>query len=235
MSTMNPLIQVKNLHKSYVDGVGQKLTVLRGVNLSISQGTTSSIVGASGTGKSTLLHLLGGLEKIEDGEIQIAGRSLHTMTRSEISQFRNQEIGFVFQFHQLLQDFTALENVFLPSRINGMSPQQSRDNAISLLERVGLSDRIHHKPAQLSGGEQQRVAIARAIANSPQLILADEPTGNLDPETGQHILELLLDLHKKQEITLVIITHDLAIASIMQNQYSMKKGQLTHTSSTTPS
>lgn len=222
----NIQIEIANLHKSYRDGEGHELHILKGLALQIPQSATVSIVGASGTGKSTFLHLLGGLEKADKGEIRIAGHPLSKMTREETARFRNEQVAFVFQFHHLLQDFTALENVIMPLRINHQPLEQARKTAEALLTKVGLEGRFHHKPFQLSGGEQQRVAIARALANSPKILLTDEPTGNLDQETGQQILELLLQLNEDYGITLIVITHNPKLAGSMQYQYELAEGLL---------
>jgi len=226
MITENIQIEVTNLHKSYRDGEGRVLHILKGLSLTVSQGATVSIVGASGTGKSTFLHLLGGLDTADEGDIKIAGGDLSKMTREDTAKLRNQEIAFVFQFHHLLQDFTALENVIMPLRINHQPLDQAEKIAKSLLIKVGLEERFHHKPAQLSGGEQQRVAIARALANSPKVLLTDEPTGNLDQETGQQILDLLLRLNEDYNITLIVITHNPLLATSMQYQYELMDGLL---------
>ncbi|MBF0278190.1 MAG: ABC transporter ATP-binding protein [SAR324 cluster bacterium] len=226
MTTENILIEVTNLHKSYRDGEGHILHILKGLSLSVNQGATVSIVGASGTGKSTFLHLLGGLDTADEGEIKIAGEDLSKMTREETAKFRNKEIAYVFQFHHLLHDFTALENVAMPLRICNQPTDEANQKAKSLLSNVGLEERFHHKPSQLSGGEQQRVAIARAVANSPKILLTDEPTGNLDQETGQQILELLLRLNVDYGITLIVITHNTALADSMQFHYKLMDGLL---------
>ena len=188
-------IQVSNLNKSYFDGEGRKLHILRGLNFEAKSGSTVAIVGASGTGKSTFLHTIGTLESIDEGQLCLDGRDLTNLTRDQAAQFRNEKIGFIFQFHQLLQDFTALENVMIPQLIQGKNADVVQKNALDLLEKVGLSERAGHKPTQLSGGEQQRVAIARALVNRPRVVLADEPTGNLDEETGDQVMEILLRLN----------------------------------------
>ncbi|MBF0286342.1 MAG: ABC transporter ATP-binding protein [SAR324 cluster bacterium] len=219
-------IKVSRLHKSYHDGEGRELHILKGIDLEISKGATVAIVGASGTGKSTFLHLLGALDVADKGKIEIDGDELSEMKRDEIARFRNQQVAFIFQFHHLLNDFTALENVIMPLRINNCPINKANKIAQDLLVKVGLEERLHHKPFQLSGGEQQRVAIARAISNSPQILLADEPTGNLDQETGQQIFNLLLELNRDYNITLIVITHNPALAASMQLQYKMADGLL---------
>ncbi|HIB45399.1 MAG TPA: ABC transporter ATP-binding protein [Candidatus Lambdaproteobacteria bacterium] len=219
-------IQVSNLHKSYLDGEGRKLHILRGINFEAESGSTVAILGASGTGKSTFLHTLGTLEGIDEGRLCLDGRDLTLLSRDQAAQFRNEEVGFIFQFHQLLQDFTALENVMIPQLIKGISSETVRTNALELLQKVGLSERTGHKPTQLSGGEQQRVAIARALVNRPRIVLADEPTGNLDEETSAQVMEVLLRLNRENETTLIMITHNTSLASAMQFQHRMENGQL---------
>ena len=219
-------IQVSNLHKSYTDGEGRKLHILRGLNFEVESGSTVAILGASGTGKSTFLHTLGTLESIDEGQLFLDGRDLSSFSRDKAAQFRNEKVGFIFQFHQLLQDFTALENVMIPQLMKGRSSAVVQKNALNLLKKVGLGERTAHKPAQLSGGEQQRVAIARALVNRPRIVLADEPTGNLDEETSAQIMELLLRLNQENETTLVMITHNTSLASDMNYQHKMENGQL---------
>ena len=219
-------IQVSNLNKSYFDGEGRKLHILRGLNFEAKSGSTVAIVGASGTGKSTFLHTIGTLESIDEGQLCLDGRDLTNLTRDQAAQFRNEKIGFIFQFHQLLQDFTALENVMIPQLIQGENAEIVQRNALDLLEKVGLSERAGHKPTQLSGGEQQRVAIARDLVNRPRIVLADEPTGNLDEETGDQVMEILLRLNLENETTLIMITHNTSLASSMQCQHRMENGQL---------
>ena len=219
-------IQVSNLHKSYIDGEGLKLHILRGHNFEAKSGSTVAIVGTSGTGKSTFLHTIGLLEGIDEGKLYLDGSDLANLTRDQAAQFRNEKVGFIFQFHQLLQDFTALENVMIPQLIQGKNTGIVEKYAFELLEKVGLSERAGHKPTQLSGGEQQRVAIARALVNRPRIILADEPTGNLDQETGEQVMEILLRLNRENKTTLVMITHNTNLASAMQYQHRMENGQL---------
>ena len=219
-------IQVSNLHKSYIDGEGLKLHILRGLNFEAKSGSTVAIVGTSGTGKSTFLHTIGMLEGIDEGKLYLDGSDLANLNRDQAAQFRNEKVGFIFQFHQLLQDFTALENVMIPQLIQGKNTGIVQKYAFELLEKVGLSERAGHKPTQLSGGEQQRVAIARALVNRPRIILADEPTGNLDQETGEQVMEILLRLNRENKTTLVMITHNTNLASAMQYQHRMENGQL---------
>ena len=219
-------IEVSNLQKSYFDGEGRKLNILKGLNFEVISGSTVAIVGASGTGKSTFLHTLGTLESIDQGHLFLDGKDLTGFTRNQAAQFRNESIGFIFQFHQLLNDFNALENVMIPRLMHGEDTGLAKKNAIDLLEKVGLAERAFHKPSQLSGGEQQRVAIARALVNRPRIVLADEPTGNLDRETGEQVMEILLRLNQENETTLVMITHNTSLASAMQYQHRMENGQL---------
>jgi ABC-type lipoprotein export system ATPase subunit len=219
-------IQVFNLHKSYLDGEGRRLHILRGINFEAESGSSVAILGASGTGKSTFLHTLGTLESIDEGTLYLDGSDLTSLSRDQAAQFRNEEVGFIFQFHQLLQDFSALENVMIPQLIKGNNSGVVRKNALELLDRVGLADRTGHKPSQLSGGEQQRVAIARALVNRPRIVLADEPTGNLDEDTSAQVMDVLLRLNRENETTFIMITHNTSLASAMQFQHRMENGQL---------
>lgn len=219
-------IQVSNLHKTYIDGEGQKLHILRGINFEVESGSTVAILGASGTGKSTFLHILGTLEAIDEGDLLFDGSHLSRFSRDQAAKFRNEKVGFIFQFHQLLQDFTALENVMIPQLMKGNSSAFVRECAHDLLKKVGLGERTSHKPAQLSGGEQQRVAIARAMVNQPRIVLADEPTGNLDEKTSAQIMEILLRLNQENETTLIMITHNTSIALEMQYRHKMENGKL---------
>jgi lipoprotein-releasing system ATP-binding protein len=204
---MTPIIECKGVEKIYHDG-SRTLQILRGVDLQVFAGEILAITGPSGVGKSTLLHLMGTLDKPSAGEILYKGKALTAMSRREVNAMRNRDIGFVFQFYHLLPEFNALENVMMPALCKGAHPRACRARATELLERVGLRERMTHKPGQLSGGEQQRVAIARALFNKPAAILCDEPTGNLDEHTGSSILELLFGLNEGRETTLVIVTHD---------------------------
>ncbi len=219
-------IHIEDLHKHYVSGQGQILHILRGLRLDVARAETVSIMGASGAGKSTLLHLIGGLDTPDRGQIDIEGRPLSSLNDDERARFRNETIGFVFQFHHLLMDFTALENVMMPMWIKAGRTKPRHQEGQALLEEVGLVERAHHRPAMLSGGEQQRLAIARAIANGPAILLADEPTGNLDEDTGAHVTELLLRLNAERELTMVLVTHNPALAARMQHQYRLEHGQL---------
>jgi ABC-type lipoprotein export system ATPase subunit len=207
-----PLISARGVRKAYLLGK-RTLEVLRGVDVVLERGDFLAVRGASGAGKSTLLHLLGGLDTPNAGEIRIAGRNLAKLSAWELAQFRNREVGFIFQAYYLLPELDALENVCLPARMARLPVPQTEARGRELLARVGLKERMEHKPYELSGGEQQRVAIARAMINQPPVILADEPTGNLDSHTGQEIIELLCSLRQEKQTTLVMATHDAALAA----------------------
>ncbi len=210
-STANALLEARELHKKY--DLGERaLEVLRGVTLAVGKGDFLALRGASGAGKSTLLHLFGGLDSPNAGEVWFDGKNLTSLSNGELASFRNLKIGFIFQAYHLLPEFDALENVCLPARMARMPAPKAEARGRELLARVGLADRAEHRPKELSGGEQQRVAIARALMNSPALILADEPTGNLDSQTGDGIMELLCSLRTEFQTTLVIATHDAAVA-----------------------
>lgn len=208
MNKMNSTyaIQVKNLYKSYSSGP-QKVEVIKGLNLEIKSGDVAIITGPSGVGKSTLLHVLGLLDRHDSGEIKIGGVDISSLNEETNAKLRNETIGFVFQFHHLLPEFSALENVLIPSMIY-KKEKETREYALHLLDMVGLSHRLNHRPRELSGGEQQRVAVARAIVNKPQIVLADEPTGNLDKANGESLYSLLLKLNQEMNQTLLIVTHN---------------------------
>jgi lipoprotein-releasing system ATP-binding protein len=208
---MSVRLEASGLVKTYRDGARQ-ITVLRGADLAVEPGELVAVVGPSGSGKSTLLHLLGGLDRPDRGEVVIGGERLADHRGAALAAFRNRTIGFVFQFHQLLPDFTALENVMLPGRIAGREPREVLERARSLLAEVGLAERLDHFPNQLSGGERQRVALCRALALEPPLLLADEPTGNLDPASGERVLALLLELQRRHGTTGVLVTHNPEVA-----------------------
>jgi lipoprotein-releasing system ATP-binding protein len=222
----NTLIEVRDLHKSYLDGEGNTLQILKGASLTVAEGDTVAITGASGAGKSTFLHVLGSLDGADSGSIHIGGVNIAGLEGDASAHFRNHTIGFVFQFHHLLNDFTALENVMIPMWIRAGRTQPRDEEARTLLEEVGIAERARHKPAQLSGGEQQRLAIARALANEPRLLLADEPTGNLDEETSGHVCDLLLRLNRDRRLTLMLVTHNLHLAGRMGRRYVLEHGQL---------
>ncbi len=220
-------LQLENLHKSYLDGEGRTLHILRGVDLRLEQpGQTAAIVGASGTGKSTLLHLIGLLDQPDQGRVLLDDQDLSLLSQDAQASYRNTQLGFIFQFHQLLQDFSALENVMMPALVQGQSHSQSRKRASELLEQVGLGERLLHKPSQLSGGEQQRVAIARALTNRPRLLLADEPTGNLDQENESQVLDTLLRCCADGQTTMLMITHNPQLATTLQQCYRLQDGRL---------
>ncbi|MFL6203691.1 MAG: ABC transporter ATP-binding protein [Thermoanaerobaculia bacterium] len=208
---MSVTVRAASLRKTYRDGV-RRVEVLKGIDMAVEPGEMVAVVGPSGSGKSTLLHLLGGLDRPDSGTVEVAGQLLSALSGARIAEFRNRTIGFVFQFHQLLPDFTALENVMLPGRIAGLPPAEVYDSARRLLVEVGLEERLEHFPNQLSGGERQRVALCRALVLEPPLLLADEPTGNLDPESGEQVFQLLLELQARHRTTGVLVTHNPEIA-----------------------
>jgi lipoprotein-releasing system ATP-binding protein len=220
-----PLLSAKGLHKAYT--LGQRsLEVLRGVDIELDRGDFLAMRGASGAGKSTLLHLLGGLDSPNQGEVWLAGRNLAHLGRGELARLRNREVGFIFQAYYLLPELDALENVCLPARMARTSATQAESRARDLLTRVGLKERMEHKPYELSGGEQQRVAIARALINEPDLILADEPTGNLDSHTGEEIIALLCALRDEKQTTLIMATHDAKVAARAPKVVELVDGQI---------
>ena len=220
-----PFLVAKNAGKTYMLGK-RALEVLRGINLEINRGDFLALRGASGAGKSTLLHLLGGLDFPDPGEIHSQGRALHSLSRDDLARWRNREVGFIFQAYYLLPELDALENVCLPARMARTSASDAAKRGRELLTRVGLKERMEHKPYELSGGEQQRVAIARALINEPALILADEPTGNLDSHTGQEIIELLCSLREEKQMTLVMATHDSNVAARAAKTIHLVDGQI---------
>ena len=221
----NTVLAAKGLYKTYIDGSNQ-IEVLKDINLQVSRGELLAIIGASGSGKSTLLHLLGGLDKPTAGELYIAEKNIAQLNTVQLGHLRNQKLGFVYQFHHLLPEFSALENVAMPLLIRGMTAKQAADSAASMLERVGLAQRLHHRPAQLSGGERQRTAIARAIVTEPACVLADEPTGNLDSTTAHAVFDLLMQLNQDMDCSFVIVTHDLALSQRMQRTITLLDGEL---------
>ena len=219
------MITVTNLHKSFTMGE-QILTVLKGINLSIQRGELIAVVGASGAGKSTLLHILGLLDRPTAGTVQFEGRDLFQLSESSQAEFRNTRIGFVFQFHHLLPEFTALENACMPALIQRRQPKEVEGEAMAILKEVGLGARLHHKPGELSGGEQQRVAVARALLQKPDLVLADEPTGNLDTHTGEALFSLMRELNKVRGTTFVIVTHNDKLSAQADRIVHMQDGQI---------
>jgi len=218
-------LSAHGLVKTYAMG-RRSLEVLRGVDLTVTRGEFLALRGASGAGKSTLLHLIGGLDSPNSGEISFIGQNLATFSEGELTQFRNRRVGFVFQAYHLLPELTALENVCLPGRIARIAAAQTAKRGRDLLARVGLKERVDHKPSELSGGEQQRVAIARALINEPELLLADEPTGNLDSRTGGEIIELLKVLRVEKQMTLIIATHDAKVAAHAQRVIELADGRI---------
>ena len=223
--THKSVIRATDVHKHFVQGE-QDLHILKGVNLEVNLGERIAIVGLSGSGKSTLLHLLGGLDSCEEGNIEINGRNVAGLNENDLCQLRNQALGFIYQFHHLMMDFTAIENVMMPLRIGGMSVSKATAEAQELLGRVGLGNRLDHRPGQLSGGERQRVAIARALVTRPQCVLADEPTGNLDEGTALEIDQLMIDLSDEFNISFVIVTHNLTLADRMDRRLDLHNGVL---------
>jgi lipoprotein-releasing system ATP-binding protein len=219
------MIIVKDLHKSFPMGE-QTLTVLKGIDLTIERGELIAVVGASGAGKSTLLHILGLLDRPSKGTVCFEGQDLFQLSEAAQAEFRNRRIGFVFQFHHLLPEFTALENACMPALIQRREPQEVRQEAIGLLKDVGLGPRLQHKPGELSGGEQQRVAVARALLQKPDLVLADEPTGNLDTHTGDALFALMRELNKARGTTFVIVTHNDKLSAQADRILHMQDGQI---------
>lgn len=225
MNSAEPILQVKGLFKHFGSGE-RRVDVLCGIDLTLSGEESIAVVGASGVGKTTLLHILGTLERPSSGEVIYEGVNVFTFHEMQLAAYRNRTIGFVFQFHHLLSEFTALENVMLPALIGRKSKKESKIRAQFVLDLVGLSHRIQHRVGELSGGEQQRVAVARALILNPKVLLADEPTGNLDTKSSQNIHELLLRLNQEQKVSLVVVTHNMELAGMMQRQLHMKDGLL---------
>jgi lipoprotein-releasing system ATP-binding protein len=217
------ILQCKQLTMRYDQG-GLDVSVLRGVNLTISVGERVAIMGASGSGKSTLLHLLGGLEKPSSGEVILDGVNINTVNASKLAKLRNRSLGFIYQSHHLLAEFTVLENVAMPLLIANLSIQEAKDRAVELLKRVGLGHRIEHKPGELSGGERQRAAVARALINKPKCVLADEPTGNLDSKTAEQVYQLMLELNQELNVSFLVVTHDYALAEKIGTVLRMEDG-----------
>lgn len=222
---MSNILQVKELTREFKSGT-KNLTVVNHINFDIEEGSVSAIVGPSGSGKTTLLGLCAGLDQPTSGDVILQGIKLSDLSEDERARVRNEHVGFVFQTFQLVPTLTAIENVMVPLELRGDSTKEVRKRALELLTEVGLGDRTHHYPNQLSGGEQQRVAIARAFINKPKILFADEPTGNLDTETGEHIEELIFDLNKSQQTTLVLVTHDLELAQKCDRIIRIKNGKI---------
>ncbi|HYW12991.1 MAG TPA: ABC transporter ATP-binding protein [Longimicrobium sp.] len=221
-----PSISARGVSKSYVGGDGSRIQVLANVDLDVRPGELVSVIGQSGSGKSTLLHVLGALDQPDAGEVILGGRRLATLREDALADLRSRNVGFVFQFHHLLREFSALENVMMPQLIAGTDEGKAHDRAMELLDMLGLAARVEHKPAQLSGGEQQRVAVARALANRPLALLADEPSGNLDPDTSERLHDALFRVCQEERAAMVLVTHDLGLAARADRVLRLHGGQL---------
>ena len=219
------VLEARGIRKSFYQGP-REVRVLENASMSLSGGESLAIIGASGAGKSTLLHILGGLDRPDEGKVLLNGESIWGMKAAERSRIRNHELGFVYQFHHLLPEFTALENVAMPLLIRGEGASVARSRATDLLEKVGLSERLTHKPGELSGGERQRAAVARALVGGPGVVLGDEPTGNLDERTADHVYGLMLDLNQELNTSLLLVTHDKRLALRMDRQLELRMGCL---------
>ena len=220
-----PFLTATHINKSYLVG-SQRLHVLRDLDLSVEQGEMVAVVGASGVGKSTLLHLLGGLDRADSGSISVGDSDIASMPEEALTAFRNKHVGFVFQFHHLLPEFTALENAEMPLRIARVAPSESRRRAEAVLQHLGLGERLTHRPSMLSGGEQQRVAVARALVTEPQVLLADEPTGDLDERTAEALHALLREMHRERHLSSVIATHNMRLAASCDRVLRLEGGRL---------
>lgn len=223
------MLRAINIEKNYLDGARNKLQVLSNISFTLDHAETVAIIGSSGSGKTTLLNILGGLDEPSDGQILLNDLDVHKLSEKQRCITRNKHFGFIYQFHHLLPEFSALENVSMPLLINGDSVDETRERAEKVLDDVGLKNRTHHKPSELSGGERQRAAIARALIHQPDCILADEPTGNLDRKNAEQAIDLIIDLNKEYKTSLVIVTHDLKIADRMESVYTLEDGVLNRT------
>jgi lipoprotein-releasing system ATP-binding protein len=221
-----PVVVARGLSKEYIGGDGRPIHVLEGVDLEVAAGESIAVIGQSGAGKSTLLHLLGGLDAPRTGDVRVAGSDLSRLAPEPLARLRNDKVGFVFQFHHLLREFSALENVMMPLLIGGADPRGAAERARQILVRVGLEPRLEHKPAQLSGGEQQRVAVARALVTGPVLLLADEPSGNLDPPTGERLHDLLFEVSRENGAAMILVTHNLDLAARADRVLRLLGGKL---------
>lgn len=224
------ILDASNISKTFQDGE-KYVEVLNAIDIKIKPAEMVAIVGTSGSGKSTLLHLLGGLDSPDEGRVLVDGQNIHALSIKKQGMLRNQKLGFVYQFHHLLSEFTALENVMIPLIIGGVSERTARERAEQIISKVGLIDRKTHNPSEMSGGERQRIAIARAMVTRPACILADEPTGNLDYKTAQSVNDLMFDLNSDENTSFLIVSHDLALANSMQTRYELIKGSLSKTTS----
>jgi len=223
---MAKILEATNIKKSFMNTKGKTLEVLKGIDLNVEENNIEVIIGASGAGKSTLLYLLSGLDKPDEGSVKIKGTEIYKLNDEKISKFRNYHIGFVFQFHHLLPEFTAAENIAIPQMVKGIPFKKAEKHAIELLDTVGLADRKDHKPAELSGGEQQRVAVARALANDPDIIFADEPSGNLDSKNSEMLHKLIVDLKNKFGLTFLVVTHNPDLMKLGDVVHEIKDGKI---------